>query len=95
MADLSLKIVPKSRAQRRELDRAASSAGLKTGPWCLSVALAAARVAVGASAATPASTAAFQGHGRVTGTMIAEAGTGIPGKPVARQPLTKSFDPDA
>ena len=51
MADLSLKIVPKTRAQRRELDRAAHAAGLKTGPWVLSVALGVARVGQAAKGA--------------------------------------------
>lgn len=54
MVDLSIKVVPKSRDQRRELDKAAKAAGLKTGPWVLSVALAAARVAVAPSKALPA-----------------------------------------
>lgn len=47
MADLALRITvqPLSREQRREIDRAAKVAGLRPGPWCLSVALAAARVA--------------------------------------------------
>ena len=43
MSDLSIKVSPKTRDQRRELDRAAKAAGLKTGPWCLMVALEAAR----------------------------------------------------
>lgn len=87
MADLSLKIVPKSRAQRRGLDRAAASAGLKTGPWCLSVALAAARVCLGVSAAAPASNnrvSAPPGQAKIGGAA-----------PRTTVPLVKTYDPDA
>jgi len=89
-ADLSIKLAPKSRAQRRELDRAAASAGLKTGPWCLSVALAAARAVLapqGASAAPKPAPA---------GVRLTEAGalerTG--GAVHVRSTLTRSYDPD-
>jgi len=56
MPDLSIRITvqPLSREQRRVIDRAARAAGLRPGPWCLSVALAAARAVAepqGASAA--------------------------------------------
>ena len=88
MVDLSVKVSPKSRDQRRELDKAAKSAGLRTGPWLLAIGLQAARL-------NPASVAPkfALAHDRVVGSQKQPKAIPVPSGGVSgHQPLIRSFD---
>lgn len=76
-----------TRDQRRELDRAAKGAGLRhTGPWVLSVALAAARVWSGTQGASVASKHALAPV-LPQDTAVTVQGIGIPGPTADGKPL--------